>query len=74
MCIAVLHPILRALYGLFTGGATSSSSSAVRVTVSHLLPDGRERVDFYEPTAAAAVVIISRRHARVKTHTPGVGT
>lgn len=32
MCI-VLHPILRALYGLFTGGAPSSSS-AVRVTVS----------------------------------------
>lgn len=31
MCI-VLHPILRALYGLFTGA--TSSSSAVRVTVS----------------------------------------
>lgn len=31
MCI-VIHPILRALCGLFTG--TTSSSSAVRVTVS----------------------------------------
>lgn len=30
----MLHPILRAIYGLFTGGPTSTSSCAPRVTVS----------------------------------------
>lgn len=76
MCI-VIHPILRALYGLFTGAPSSSSSSAVRVTVSHpiiciLNPSHPHTAEVFSPFSHILVFSAISLVEYISCRTPGV--
>lgn len=68
MCI-VLHPILRALYGLFTGGPAASTSCVPRVTVSPVLFVFSRSVLRTAAVAAAAMARACKTCVRARART-----